>query len=89
MMAVGIDIIEKMNKLFCFLSIPINSLTHAKCDTRSISKWSLIGLKDFLSFPFSRLVASKRLKSPVYHTIYHSWRENSWIHTFTKSNNAM
>ena len=59
-------------------------LTHlskqAVCDTMSILRkvyqlW-------IQSFPSPKMVANQRLNNPVCLTIYHSWRENNWIHTF-------
>ena len=62
-------------------------LLQTGCYTMSVFKQSIISLNS--SLPSPRLVAIPRLKSPVCHTINHSWRENSWIHTFPKGISAI
>ena len=49
-------------------------------DTRSIIKRSLTGLNT--EFSFSLIRCNTKVKSAL--KIYHNWRENSWIHAFSK-----
>ena len=58
------------------LYIPISPCKQ-DCDTRSIFKLSLTGLKSEFSFSEIGWNQSALLFS-------HSWRVNNWIHTFTK-----
>ena len=58
----------------CSVYIFINSSAKAGCNTRSFFMQGLTGLK--------------RDPNPLYY-FTHSWRENSWIHTFPKVMSAM
>ena len=68
----------------CYICRYLSNLsTEAGCDTRSVSKRSLIP-----SFLFPILVAIPRLKSKSTLLFDLSGRENSWIHTFPKGISA-
>ena len=51
--------------------------------------WHQVNFKWQFSFLFSRPVTTPRLKSQADLLFISSWKENSWIHTFTKGISAM
>ena len=65
--------------------LPNSPATSRMWYSKFLSRVKLVWI---LCFPSPRLVDQQRLKYPVCFTIYHSWRENRWIDTFSKDINV-
>ena len=61
--------------MYVFIQPP---LPHTRCNTRSIFKWSTTGLNS--EFFFSKT----EYQTMAILLFAYSWRENRWLHTFTK-----